>query len=159
MVAADTAPLTIVDARRKSRNADFGVRPTMAYAFRLLDDDDGCGLVRVDGSDETGSNEGVTQERWIAGGGGTVETDAMVAATRAATRTPARRGDGTVPRRLALGWRCAGETADVFEGRNTDWRRKGDAAMRRPVHGVDRMERGGGGGGVARTRWGYRLCG
>ena len=95
----------------------------MAYAFRLLDDDDGCGLVRVEGSDETGSNEGVTKERWIAGGGGTVETDAMVDATRAATRTPARRGDGTVPRRLALrvrGDETAGPWRRPESGRRDD---------------------------------------
>ena len=77
--------------------------PTMAYAFRLLDNDDGCGLVQVNGADKTGLNEGVTRERWISGGGGTVETDAMVVAKRAATRTPVRRGDGTIPQHLASG--------------------------------------------------------
>jgi hypothetical protein len=47
IVIADTAQLHIVDARRKSRNAVFGVSPTMTYAFRFLDDNDGWGLVRV----------------------------------------------------------------------------------------------------------------
>ena len=41
---------------------------------------------------------------------------------------------------MDMAWRCAGETADVFEGRNKGWWREGDAAITWLLHGVYRRE-------------------